>query len=112
MIVTHNNSPVGVAEDYLCTHVYELIYKEQSALKHLLVEEHAALCLRSHHEEHAEQVGGESRPRCVAQGHDGTVDERVYLVRIVMRYHEGIALLYDGDAEASKGIGDDAEVAD
>lgn len=39
-VVTYNYSTVWVAEYYLCTHVNQFVDKEQSALEHLLVEQH------------------------------------------------------------------------
>ena len=51
-IVTHDHSTVRIAEDNLCTHVNEFIDEEQTALKHLLMEEHAATSLSGYHDEH------------------------------------------------------------
>ena len=36
---------MGVAKDNLCPHVNQAVNEEQSALKHLLMEEHGAACL-------------------------------------------------------------------
>ena len=33
--------PVRVAQYNLCTHIYQFIYEEQAALKHLLMNEHS-----------------------------------------------------------------------
>jgi hypothetical protein len=44
-VVAYDNSAMGVAEDDLGTHVDEFVNEEQAALKHLLVEKHAASCL-------------------------------------------------------------------
>ena len=57
VVVAHNHGAVGVAKDYLRAHLDEVIYEEEAALKHLLMEEHGALCLCSHHDEHAQEVG-------------------------------------------------------
>ena len=51
MVVAHHHSTVRVAENNLCTHIDELVDEEQSALEHLLMEEHAATCLCRHNEE-------------------------------------------------------------
>ena len=43
LAMTYDNGAVGVAKDDLGAHVNELINKKQPALKHFLVEKHAAL---------------------------------------------------------------------
>ena len=48
-VVSYDYSTVGVAKNYLCAHVNELVHEEQAALKHLLVEEHGTAGLRGHH---------------------------------------------------------------
>ena len=40
MVVTNDNGAMRVAEDYLCTHVYQFVNEEQTALEHLLMDEH------------------------------------------------------------------------
>ena len=40
MVMPDDNSAMRVAKDYLCTHVYQFINEEQTALEHLLMDEH------------------------------------------------------------------------
>ena len=51
-VVTYDDGTVGVAENNLCTHVYQAVNEEQAALKHLLVEQHRTTGLRSYHDKH------------------------------------------------------------
>ena len=110
MVVPHDDSAVGITQDNLSAHVDELIHKEQAALEHLLMNEHRALGLSSHHQQYAQQVGGESRPGGIAEGHEGAIDEGFYLVVVVTGNIDVIALTLHTDAHAAEGVGDDAEV--
>ena len=75
---------MGITENDLCAHVDELIHKEQTALEHLLMDEHRASRLCSNNEKHRQQVGREARPWSVCQSHDRTVDKRLHLVVAVV----------------------------
>ena len=112
MVVSHHYGAVRVAEDDLCAHVDEFVHEEESALKHLLMEEHRALGLCGYHDEHREQVGGQSGPGGVGQRHDGAVDEGVHLVVVLPGDDEVVALDVNPHAEPAEGIGDDAQVPD
>ena len=74
-VVTNDNCTVGIAEDNLCTHVDQLVDKEQAALEHLLVEQHTAPCLSSHDNQYRKQVGCQSWPGGIGECHDGAVDK-------------------------------------
>ena len=63
------------AENDLRAHIYQTVDEEQAALKHLLMKQHTATSLCSHHNEYAEQVRSKSGPWGVSQRHDGTIDE-------------------------------------
>ena len=56
VVMAHYHCPVRIAEDNLRTHVNELVNKEEAALEHLLVDEHATLALGSHHKNHTQKV--------------------------------------------------------
>ena len=51
-VVPYHHCSVGVAEDNLCTHVYQFIHEEEAALEHLLVYQHRAARLRRHYQDH------------------------------------------------------------
>ena len=74
------------------------------------MDEDAALGLGGHHEEHAEEVGGEAGPRGVGDGEDGAVDEILDEVVFLARDEEIIVPFLDADAEAAEGGGDNAEM--
>ena len=111
MVVAHDHGAVRVAEDNLRTHVDELVGEEEAALEHLLVEEHAALRLGGHHQQHRQQVGGEAGPGGVGYRHDGAVDKRLHLIVVVIGYPQIVVLLLHLHAQPAEGVGDDAQVA-
>ena len=108
--MAYDNGTVRVAKDNLRAHVDKFIDEEQTALEHLLVEEHRSACLSSHRNEHGEQVRSQSWPRRIGNGHGGTVDERLNLVVALARHKEVVILDFHLDAHATEGIGNDAEV--
>ena len=75
MVMPHNHGTMRIAEDNLCTHIYQLIYEEEPTLEHLLMEKHTATSLGSHHDEHRKKVWRKSRPWSIGKRHDGTVDK-------------------------------------
>ena len=110
--MAHDDGTVGVAEDYLCSHVYQLVDEEQAALEHLLMEEDATAGLCRDDDEHRQEVGRQSGPRCVGQRHDGAVDEGIYLIVVLTRDDEVVALNVYLHAKAAESVGDDAEIAE
>ena len=110
VVVADDRGAVRVAEDNLRPHVDELVDEEEAALEHLLVDEHGALGLGGHHEEYRKQVGGESRPRRVGDGHDGAVEEGVDAVVLLGGDVDVVAPLLEADAHAGELGGDDAQV--
>ena len=109
-VVTYHDSTMGVAENNLCTHVYQSVYEEQSTLEHLLMEQHAAASLCGHHDEHAEQVGGQPGPWRISQRHDGAVNEGVDDIVLLMGYKEVVTIFLYLHTQSAEGIGYDAEV--
>ena len=51
VVVAYDRSSVWVAQDNLGSHINQFINEEESALEHLLVNEHSTLGLCSHHQE-------------------------------------------------------------
>ena len=97
-VVAYDDGTVGVAEDNLSAHIDETVDKEQTALEHFLVKQHRAASLRGYDDEYGEQVGGQSGPRRVSQCHDGTIDERVDDIVLLMRDEEVVTLFLDLDS--------------
>ena len=56
MVMTYDHGTMRITKNDLRAHVDEFINKEQTALEHLLMNEHATLCLCCHDEKHAEKV--------------------------------------------------------
>ena len=108
--MAYHHRPVRVAEDNLCAHVNEAVHKEQTALEHLLVNEHASLALGGHHQHHGQQVRREARPGGVGKGHDGAVQERVYLVALLRGNVNIVSLLLQLDAQAAERVRNNAQV--
>ena len=74
--------------------------------------EHTTLCLCCHDKEHAEKVRRESRPRSIGKSHDSAVDKGFYLVMVMMRDEEVIAINLNLNTETAEGIGYDTKVLD
>ena len=70
-----DHDAVRVTQYHLSAHIDELVHKEQAALKHLLMYEHATLGLSCRYQQHAQQVRSKSRPGGIGQCHYGTVNE-------------------------------------
>ena len=109
-VVTYDDGTVGVAEDNLSAHIDETVDEEQTALEHFLMEQYRATSLGGYDDEYGEQVGSQSRPWCICQRHDGTIDERIDDIVFLTRDEEIVAIFLDFDAQTSEGIGDDAEI--
>ena len=75
MVMSDDNSPVRVAQYYLCPHVYQPVNKEEPALEHLLVDKYAAFALRGHHEHDTQEIRGETGPRSIGYSHYGAVQK-------------------------------------
>ena len=112
MVVAHHHSTVRVAENNLCTHIDELVDEEQSALEHLLMEEHAATCLCRHNEENRQEVGGKSWPWGIGKRHDGSIDKGIYDVVLLFRNKEVVALNLYLHTQSAESLGNDSQVAD
>ena len=56
-VVSYDNGTMRIAKDDLGTHVNQLIDKEQTTLKHFLMEKNTSLCLSGNHKQNGEQVG-------------------------------------------------------
>ena len=89
-----DDGTVGVTEHDLSAHVNKLIYEEEAALEHLLMDEYATLSLGGCDEEYAQKVWRQPWPWSICYGQDRAVHEGVDLVAIgVARDEEVIALL-------------------
>ena len=51
-VVAYNHSAMGIAKDNLSAHIDQLVDKEQSALKHLLMEQYRTACLSGYDNEY------------------------------------------------------------
>ncbi len=73
--MAYDNGPVRVAQDHLRAHVDQSVHEEQSAFKHLLVNQDAASALGGYDQHHAQQVRRESRPWSIGYRHYGSVQK-------------------------------------
>ena len=93
-----------ITEDYLCTHVNEFIHEEQTTLKHLLVEKYTTLCLCSNNEQHRDKVWCQSWPWSIANGHNRSINERVYHI-VVLTWNQEVITIFDNlYTESTEGI--------
>ena len=101
---------VRVAENNLRSHINQLVYEEQAAFKHFLMNQHAAFGLCRHNEHDTQQVRSEPRPGGVGYRHDGAVDKRFYLVCFLCGNVNIIASLFELDAQTAEALGDDSQI--
>ena len=107
MVFANDHCAVWVAKDDLCAHIDELVHKEETALKHLLMNEDGPLGLCRYNEEDAQQVWCQSWPRRISDGEDRAIHKGLYLVTLSGGYNEVIASLYDLNAELAKHLRDE-----
>src|SRR5581483_11681906 len=74
---------VGIAEYYLGAHVEKLVYEEQAALEHFLVDEYAAARLGGHYQHDAQQVGRETRPGMVVDRKHAAIEVGLNFVYVL-----------------------------
>src|SRR5690554_5706130 len=86
MIMTNYRSPVRVTQYDTGPHVNKLIHKEEPALEHLLMNQHTAFSLGSHHQKYAQQVGRYPWPGRIRNGHDGTINKGFNFIIFLSRY--------------------------
>ena len=111
VIVTDYHSAVRVAQNNLRPHIEEFIYEEQPTLEHLLMNQYRTLSLRGYHQQHRQQIGRQSRPRCVGYRQYRSVEERLDLIMLLRRDQDIIAIYVDSDSESSEGIRNNTQVA-
>ena len=51
-VMAYNDSTMRIAEDYLGTHIYEFVDKDQATLEHLLMEQYGAASLCGNNDEY------------------------------------------------------------
>ena len=56
MVMPYHDSPMRVAKDDLSSHIDELVHEEKTALKHLLMYEHASTALCGCYKHDTEKV--------------------------------------------------------
>ncbi len=112
MVMTYHHGTVRVAEDDLRTHIDQFIHEEETALEHLLMEEHTATSLGSHYEKHGEKVWSKSWPRSIGKRHDGAVDKGIDDIMLLLWNDEVIALYLDLHTQAAESIRNDAQILD
>ena len=94
MIMSDDNCTMRITKNDLCTHVNQLIDKEQTAFKHFLMNQYASFSLSSYHEHHTQQVGSQSRPGSISYCHNRSVDKGFNLIMILLRYKYIITSLF------------------
>ena len=108
--MAHNDGTMGVAKDNLGSHLNEFIDEEEPALEHFLMDEDTALGLGGHYKQDAQEVGGKSGPRCIAEGHERAVDEGVDFVMLLSGDIEVITPFLNAYPQTTEGFGNNAQV--
>ena len=99
---TDHSCPVRITKDNLRSHIDQFVDKKETALKHLLMDQHAADRLCRYNKEDTQQVRRQSRPGRIGNCHDRTVDKCLDLIRIVCRDMDIVSHLFDSDPEAAE----------
>ena len=72
--------------------------------------QHTAFCLCGNYKQHTQQVRSESGPWGIGNCHNGTVNERLYLVGFLCRNVNVVTALLHFDAQASEAVGDNTQI--
>jgi hypothetical protein len=112
LIKAYHRGSVWVTKNNLCAHVYQLVDEEKAAFKHLLVKEYGAFGLSGYHYEHAKQIGSQTGPRCVVDGHEGTVKKCLYLIVVLLRHTDKIFTELQANAQPLETFGYVAQFLD
>ena len=75
MVMSDDNRSMRVTKDNLGSHINELIHEEETALKHLLMNQDTTLTLNCHHKKHTQKVWCKSWPWSISNSHNGTIKE-------------------------------------
>ena len=110
VVVADDHGAVRVAENDLRAHIDQVVHEEQTAFKHLLVNQHGALRLGGDHEHHADQVGGQAGPGGVGDRHNGAVQIGVDAILLLGRDKDVVAPLLKMDAQPAETLRDDAQM--
>ena len=110
MVMSDNYGTMRVAKNDLRPHVDQFVHKEQTAFEHLLMNKHAPFGLRGNDKHYAEQVGSQSRPRCVGYRHDRAVNERFYLVDLLCGNVNIVSPLLELNAQTTETLGNNAQI--
>ena len=110
VVVTNHNGSVWVAKNDLCAHINKLVDEEETALEHFLMDEHRTFGLRADHQQNAQQVRREARPRCITKCHERTIYEALYFVMLLLWNKEVPSICLDPDAQPSESVWADAQM--
>ena len=109
--MTYDNGAVRVTQNNLRSHFNELIHKEETAFEHFLMEQDRPLGLRSHHNQHTQQIGSQTGPGCISQRHERTVDKRLDFIMVLPRDIKVVTLGFNPYAQSLEHIGNHAQIA-
>src|SRR5690606_33548886 len=109
-VQSDHHGPVGITEYDLGPHFNEFVHKEKTAFEHFLMQQHGSSGLGGHHQDNTEQVGGESGPGMIGNGKDGSIYKSLNDIAFLSGYQQIIALKFQGNPQAFKGLGDEAQL--
>ena len=104
MVVTDNNCPVRIAENDLRTHINEFIHEEETALKHLLMDEDTTLALGCRNKYHAEKVRRKAWPWSICDIEDRTIKERINHIALLLRNKDIITTTLKIDTQFAESL--------
>src|SRR6185312_14890163 len=107
---TNDCGTVRVAENDAGTHIQQLVHKEQPALKHFLMNEHASFRLRGYHQQYAQEIRCESGPGMIVNSEHGPIEVGLNFINILGRNINIISLYFQFDSELSESVWNNTEV--
>ena len=97
-----HHGAMRVAQHDVGAHFDEAVGEHQTAVKHLLVNQHGAARLRGDDQCDADQIGRKARPRHVVDFRHGAVEVAANAQILIRRHHDVVAIVVPGHAQTGK----------
>ena len=107
--MSYHHCPVRVAEYDLSTHIDELVHEEETAFKHLLMNQNTSLALGCSHKHHAEKVRRNTRPWGIGYIQDRSVKEGIDHITLLLRDEDVIATAFKVDSKSAESVRNHAQ---
>ncbi len=99
-----------IAENDLRAHVDEFVDEEQATFKHFLVDEQRTLRLYGRYQDDTQQVGRETGPWRIGNGHHTTIEEGVDLIPLLRRNENIVAPKFHLNTQSTELLRNDPQL--